>query len=406
MVYNNGTMKSATPDFPGDWDVTRVASRPEVPPLEAHRLPLEESIAVPPGRTVVVVNDAQRPTPTPWLLGRLDIDWRRDDLVVAVATGSHNPPSEAELAEIFGSFLDAVRPRLIVNSSGEDQFVSAGRTSRGTAVEINRCLEGAASVICLGSVEPHYFAGWTGGRKSLVPGLCSLETMRLNHRLAIEGGTPGRMEECPVHLDLMEGAALVGKWLGEERCELRGVNVIHHGGSFYGFSSSPLLSTVSELAGRGEEVYGRRLEGRYPVVVCLVEPPLDRDLYQALKAFENWKHAVAPGGILILAAPCADGTGPPSFQQFMEKAPALEELLGGADRDYSLGDHKLVNFLRYLDGGRSVFLVTCPGLPAPAVSLKVFHDMGAALEAAAKHPGGTAQRALVVEDAAHLYPLL
>ena len=90
----------------------------------------------------------------------------------------------------------------------------------------------------------------------------------------------------------------------------------------------------------------------------------------------------------------------------MKESPGLEELLAGADRDYSLGDHKLVSFLRYLEGGRSVFLVTCPGFPTPAVSLKVFHDMNAALEAAAEHLGGAARRALVVEDAAHLYPLL
>ena len=225
--------------------------------------------------------------------------WRRDDPAVAIASGSHAPPTEAELGEIFGPFLDTVRPRLTVNLAGADDFDTVGRTSRGTAVEINRCLRGAEAVVCLGSVEPHYFAGWTGGRKSLVPGLCSLETMRLNHRLAIEGGAPGRLEECPVHLDLMEGTALVGTWLGEERCELLGVNVIHHGGHFYGLSSSPLLSTVDELVPRGMQVYGRRLESRSPVVVCLVEPPLDRDLYQALKAFENWKSAVAPGGVLL-----------------------------------------------------------------------------------------------------------
>jgi nickel-dependent lactate racemase len=398
-------MKSAMPEFPGGREVTRVTSLPEVDPLEEHDLPPERSIAVPLGRTVIVVNDAQRPTPTPWLLGRLGIDWRREDIIVAVAAGSHNPPTESELSEIFGDFLDNLRPRIVVNKASGGGFLLAGRTRQGTAVEVNRCLRGASSVICLGSVEPHYFAGWTGGRKSLVPGLCSLETMRLNHRLALEGGTPGKLEECPVHLDLMEGAELVGKWLGEE-CELLGVNVIHHGGRFYGFSSGPLLSTVSELADRGEAVYGRRLDGRCPMVICTVDPPLDRDLYQALKAFENWKSAVAPGGVLILAAPCADGTGPPSFRQFMARAPSLEELLAGADRHYSLGDHKLVSFLRYLESGRSVFLVTCPGLPTPSAGLEVFHDMGAALEAAAERLGDAAGKALVVEDAAHLYPLL
>jgi nickel-dependent lactate racemase len=401
----SGVMKVASIDLPGDWELTRVVPVPAGEAVDPDTLLPPRSVKVPPGKTVVVVNDAQRPTPTPWLLARLDVDWRRADLVVAVASGSHIPPTEKELAEIFGELLGELRSRIVVNHATAGDFVAVGKTRRGTIVEIHRCLEGASSVICLNSLEPHYFAGWTGGRKSLVPGLCSLETMRLNHRLALQGGVPGAPARCPVHLDLEDGTRLVEGWLGRRRCALVGVNAVHHRGRFYGCFAGPLLDTVDALAPAAKEVFARRLAGLFPVVICRVDPPLDRDLYQALKAFENWKSAVAPGGVLILVAPCPAGIGPPSFRQFMVQSPSLETLLAKVGRDYSLGDHKLVSFLRYREEGKSVFLVAGKGLSAPAAALPVFSDLKEAVGAAVGRSRFKDRRLLLVEDAGHLFPV-
>jgi len=386
--------------------VTRLGTRPLLPPLAAEDLPAARSIPVPKGRTVIVVNDARRPTPTPWLLGRLDLDWDRDDLAVAVATGSHPPPTGEELSEIFGGFLERVRPHLVLHRAGDGDLIPVGRTGRGTPVEINPCLEGASAVICLGSVEPHYFAGWTGGRKSLVPGLCSMETMRANHRLALEETGPGVLEGNNLHLDLREAVGLVNRWLGRDRpCEVSALNVVTGGGLFYGYACGPLPGLVEDLASRGADIYGRQPGGTFPVVVCLVDPPLDRDLYQALKAFENWKGAVSPGGALILVAACREGMGPPSFRQFLGSPPPLGDLLSRAAGEYRLGDHKLVNFLRYRDGGRRVMLVSGELSLVVGLPLQAFEVLEKALEAAGEGSGGKGQQALIVEDAAHLYPL-
>jgi nickel-dependent lactate racemase len=392
--------------FPEGWEVTSLQGDGLLSPLPPDRLPGEGSIVLPPGKTVIVVNDAQRPTPTSWMLERLALDWDRSDLVLAVATGSHRPPTEEELEEILGPFHGRLRGRIHIHRASSDDLVSLGKTGRGTAVEVSPCLEGAENVICLGSVEPHYFAGWTGGRKSLAPGLCSLATMEGNHRLALEeGSAPGRLEGNPLHLDLVEAAEMIEGWLnGKNSCTLTGLNVIFRKGDVYGFRHGPLLTVVEELAGMAWEVYGRAVPTSFPLVICAVDHPLDHDLYQALKAFENWKETVADGGVMILAADCPAGLGPPTFTQFLNVRTSLEDLLRRVSRKYRLGDHKLAGLLSYLESGRRLLLASAGPLPAADLPIEVFEDAGAAQQAALTYLGASPSRALIVEDGAGLLP--
>ncbi len=399
-----GEMSTERIVFPDGWAVSRLPAAAGVSPLSGEELPAARSIPVPGGKAIVIVNDAQRPTPTPWLMERLDVDWERADVFTAVATGSHTPPKSKELKEIFGPFLERIRPRLVLHRGDGSDMIRVGRTGRGTPIEINRHLEGSSSVIALGSVEPHYFAGWTGGRKSLVPGLCSLATIRANHRLALEGGRPGSLEECPVHHDLVEGSGIIDRWLqGSGPCLLSALNVIHREGVFYGSAFGPLASLVEQLVPRAREVYGRPLESTFPVVLCLVDHPLDRDFYQSLKALENWKSAVAPGGTLILAADCLDGMGPPTFRQFQGQLPELKDLTRQISEKYHLGDHKLASFLRYRDSGRSMLLLSRG--PLRHFDVPVADSLSAALSHAGELVNPSQKRILVVEDAGHCYPL-
>ena len=110
--------------FPPGWTAELLAAEPPLPPP---MLPAPRSVRVPGGRLLVVVNDAQRATPTPWLMGLLDCDWSSPDVRVAVATGCHAPPTEHELREIFGGFLDAVGSRVHVHCAASDPLVRIGR---------------------------------------------------------------------------------------------------------------------------------------------------------------------------------------------------------------------------------------------------------------------------------------
>jgi hypothetical protein len=391
--------------FPPGWRVDCLAAAPPATPPQA--LPAPRSVSVPGGPLLVVVNDAQRATPTPWLMGLLECDWDAPDVRVAVATGCHAPPTESELREIFGGFLERVRPRTHVHRAGVDPLVSLGKTSRGTPVEINALLDWPSAVVCLGSVEPHYFAGWTGGRKSLVPGLCSLETLRSNHRLAVEPGAAlGALADNPLHLDLEEAAGMVrARLLGRGAAEPLGVNALVARGEIHGCHAGPLRGVVEALAPRGRKLFGRRTDGPAPLVLCFVDHPLDRDFYQALKGFEHWKSAVSGGGILALVADCPAGVGPSTFTQFLGSPPSLAATERRCREEYRLGDHKLLNFLRFTATGRRVWLVA-PGLdPRGGLPLPVFGSVDAAVDAADGLLPPSDRRALLIEDGASLIPL-
>ncbi len=391
--------------FPPGWRTRHLAAATAA--ALPQPLPAPRSIEVASGPLLVVVNDAQRATPTPWLMGRLDCDWRSPDVRIAVATGCHAPPSEPELREIFGGLLDRVRPRIHIHRAASDPLVYLGTTSRGTPVQISGLLDWPAAVVCLGSVEPHYFAGWTGGRKSLVPGLCSLETMRANHRLALEpGAVAGALEDNPLHLDLEEAAGLLRARLTARGApEPLGVNALVAGGQIRGCHAGPLHTLPGALAPHGRVLFGRRIDGPASLVLCFVDHPLDRDFYQALKGFEHWKSAVADGGVLVLVADCPAGLGPATFTQFLESPAKLAAGERRSADDYRLGDHKLLNFLRFTATGRRVWLVS----PSPAdlggLPLPIFGSVESAINAATDLLAPSARRALLIEDGATLVPL-
>jgi nickel-dependent lactate racemase len=338
-------------------------------------------------------------------MGLLDCDWRDPRVGLAVATGCHAPPTGPELEAIFGEHLPAVHPRVHVHRIA-DPAVPVGVTARGTPVEIDPCLETTDAVVCLGSVEPHYFAGWTGGRKSVVPGLCSLATLRANHRLALDpAAAVGSLAGNPLHLDLEEATALVrDRIIARGGSEPLAVNAVVLRGAVHAWRCGPLLGAIEALAARGWEVFGREIPGPAPLVICFVDHPLDRDLYQALKAFEHWKSAVGPGGAIVLVADCPEGIGPATFTQFVEGRVDLAATAHRARADYRLGDHKLLNFQDFLASGRQVHLAStslagCRGLPMP-VSEALSDSLAAALRSISCAEG----RALVIEDAATLAP--
>lgn len=388
--------------FPPGWRIAHLAAAPLSPPPGT--LPSPRSVPVPGGSLLVVVNDAQRATPTPWLMGLLDCDWSAPDVRLVVAAGCHAPPTEQELRGIFGRFLDHVRSRIHVHRADTDPLIRIGTTSRGTPVEINRLLDWPDAVVCLGSVEPHYFAGWTGGRKSLVPGLCSLETIRANHRLACEPGAAiGALADNPLHLDLEEASGMVRSRLGGRGAsEPLGVNALVARGEIHGWHAGPLNGVVEALAPRGRMLFGRQTDGPAPLVLCFIDQPLDRDLYQALKGFEHWKSAVAAGGILVLIADCPAGIGPPTFTQFLASPPTLAAIERRTREDYRLGDHKLLNFLRFTASGRRVWLVSPRLAGRGGLPLPIFASVESAIHAAAELLAPAAHRTLLIEDAASL----
>ncbi|HQI02356.1 MAG TPA: lactate racemase domain-containing protein, partial [Deltaproteobacteria bacterium] len=168
-------------------------------------------------RVAVIVSDSTRGVPTakvmPMVLEELaDAGIRSKDITVVVARGVHRPATEDEIRDIVGE--ESLKGLTVINHDpyGARLLVSLGKTSFGTPVEVSRAVYEADLRISIGKVEPHEFAGFSGGRKSVLPGIASERTIEINHRpdmLMSPEARPGELSKNPIHLDMVEAAGML-----------------------------------------------------------------------------------------------------------------------------------------------------------------------------------------------------
>lgn len=300
--------------------------------------PLEEIVSM--GDSVlIVVSDATRASASSQVVHLLV---RRligsgispGDIRIIFATGIHRAVTHAEKLELLTPFIVQRIRTLDHDAYNEGAHVRLGVTERGTPVEVNRALKEHTHVILTGAVGFHYFAGFTGGRKSICPGLASARTVEATHMLALDFERGGR--RGGVGTGLIEGNAV------HEECE-RIAEFIR---------PSFLINTLVDEDGHALRVYAgdwraahrRACEDylkehslvidskRDLVIISAGGSPWDINLIQAHKALEMAAHATREGGQIILLAECADGLGRSDFLKWFEAedSRALEERLRGA----------------------------------------------------------------------------
>jgi nickel-dependent lactate racemase len=300
--------------------------------------PLEEIIS--PGESVlVVVSDATRATGSAQVLNLLvrrlvSLGVAPYDLRIIFATGIHRAVTQAEKEELLTPFVARRVRTLAHDASDESKHVSLGVTERGTPVELDRAVFDHSHVILTGAVGFHYFAGFTGGRKSVCPGLASRRTIEATHLQALDFEQGGR--RAGVGNGRLDGNAV------HEECERIAAEA----------APSFLINTVTDDAGRVVQVYAgdwraahrqacaeyadshtiEIREKRPVVIVSAGGAPRDINLIQAHKALEMASHACEEGGDIILVAECADGLGRADFLKWFdaEDSRALEARLRDA----------------------------------------------------------------------------
>ncbi|MHC1586660.1 MAG: nickel-dependent lactate racemase family protein, partial [Candidatus Hecatellaceae archaeon] len=368
-------------------------------PVEAQSL---DDFFKPEEKILFLVNDATRPTPTARVLEALRPWLRRVDAHFLIACGAHLPPSESQLKRIFGRFYAEYRGRVGFSSPGYGCYLRLGETSRGHSVEIHEVAVKAERVFVVNSVEPHYFAGFTGGRKSIMPGVASEKSIEENHRLALEeGAKPLALKGNPVHEDMEEAAEIysAGRQVYSLAVVLDGNRRI---ASAWAGNLKASFYRAAEDAGR---LYAVEVEGMADVVVAVAAPPLDINLHQAQKALEHGKLALKPGGIIILVASCREGLGSFEFYRLLAKHESPEKVVEEASSHYRLGYHKAARIAE-LALKAEVWGVT--GLEAETLRkafIKPFRSLQEALDEALKVKGREAE-VLVLPDAGLTIPLV
>ena len=267
---------------------------------------------------LIIVNDGHRSTPTAQILEWLEkYDHRLIDAVhYLVACGTHGEPSPEHYRRIFGRFLDRIKPRLAWHDCTDiSQMVRVGADHYQTDVWINRLAVRAKKVLVLTSVEPHYFAGFTGGRKSFFPGLTNRATIERNHNLANSlECRPLRLAGNPMAEHLDEMLRLFGT---EKVFSIQVVSdAAHHIGQVF---CGRIDKAFAEAVRASEALYARSAPKPYDLIMAEVRPPLDRSLYQVQKALEHCQTAVVDGGTVVVAAACQDGIGKRNFYELSDE---------------------------------------------------------------------------------------
>ena len=287
--------------------------------------------------TLVIVNDATRPTPTARILAYLADELDGHPVKFLVATGSHRPPTPEEFQGIFGPWFERFQKDIFVHDAHmTSAMVPLGATSRGTPLAINRLAFEARKIVAISSVEPHYFAGHTGGRKSFFPGVAAYETIEHNHRLALQpAAAPLALQGNPVHEDLVEAMAYLE---GEKIYSLQ--VVLNRDHRICAAFCGALAESFMTAADKAHDIFAVKVGRPADVVVTVASSPLDIDFYQAHKAIEHGRLALKEGGILIFVAQCPRGIGNDRFYRLLSRASGPEDVCALIADSYQLGDHK------------------------------------------------------------------
>jgi len=352
----------------------------------------------------IVVSDITRPAPTAKMLGPLLDELNQAGIAderirLVFATGIHRSHTPVEQATLLGTAYRRVR---CIDSAGahgrEAGMTLVGRTQRGTPVLVDSVVAEADLRIATGNVEYHYFAGYSGGAKALVPGVCGKTTIEHNHGLMVHpGAAAGHVDDNPVRQDLEEAGAMIGI----DFC----LNTVLNGKRqvIAAYAGQP-NAVLRHAAPTVDATYSVTIPEHADVVVASAGGhPKDINLYQAQKALDNARFAVRPGGTLILVAECSEGFGEPTFEQWMTTASSLEALVSRIQREFVLGGHKAAAIALVLRQMR-VFLVSeLPDQLVRRMFMEPAPSAQAALDAALNEAGVGAS-VLAIPNAGSVVP--
>jgi lactate racemase len=339
-------------------------------------------------QVVIVTSDITRPTGSeiflPLLVRRLNEAGVRDrDIEIVVALGIHRKQTEAEHRKITGELYGRIRVT-DHECDAPGSLVYLGDTARGLPVEVNRTVAEADRLILTGAVTFHYFAGFGGGRKSLLPGVSSRKSCMASHFALLNPGegsgrnpkaVTGNLEGNPVHEAMLEA------------CALRAPDFILN------TVLAPDKSILAVFAGDWREAhlagcrfYAERFS--YPikekadlVVVSCGGYPKDINLIQAHKSMEYASRALKPGGIMILLAECRDGYGNATFFNWFQYA-SCGELESALRQRYEINGQSAWSLKEKAQRFRIVLVSQLPPAEVTTMGVIPAHTVGEALELA------------------------
>ena len=343
--FGNGVQEVTVPDE----QLIDTLRANEVQPPESEESEIKRALAAPigtkplqelilPGKKIAIItSDLTRPMPTykvmpPILDALYEAGVHPEDITLVFALGSHRKHTAEEMKKLAG---DRAWNEVRCVDSDPADCVHMGTTSAGTPVDITRVVAEADYRICLGNIEFHYFAGYSGGAKAIMPGVSTRDAIQSNHSMMVRPeACAGNLDTNPVRIDIEEA----GKICGIDFI----VNVVldEHKHILKVVAGDPVLAH-REGCRFLDTIYLKELDE--PADIVLVSQggaPKDLNLYQTQKALDNARHAVKEGGVIVLIGSCKEGLGEHVFEEWMTQSPSPAAMIERIGRDFQLGGHK------------------------------------------------------------------
>ncbi|MEM2676260.1 MAG: nickel-dependent lactate racemase [Candidatus Bathyarchaeia archaeon] len=342
-------------------------------------------------KVAVVVDDATRPVPShvmvPSILDELNSAGVKDeDVTVIFGCGAHRAVTREEAVRLLGENV-LNRVKVLSHDCRASDLVYVGTTRHGTKVYLNRVFAEADVKILTGDICFHYFAGYGGGRKSVLPGVAGEETIKANHAMFLHpNAKTGVLEGNPVHEDMVEAARMA-------KVDFILNVVVNMKGEVVRAFAGDVEKAFHEGVKLVDEMYRVPVDRRADIVV--VSPggyPADVDLYQAYKGVDSALEVVKRGGVIVLAAECSEGYGNQAFYDWMVKYKDLKAVEREIKRNFVLGGHKAYYLMRALQKAQIILVSALPDYYAVNVfRLKTARTVNEALNQAFKVVGENAK---------------
>ncbi|MCL6578750.1 MAG: nickel-dependent lactate racemase [Candidatus Bathyarchaeota archaeon] len=349
---------------PGVPDAKAEIERALKEPVGSKRL---SEIVKPEHKVAIVVDDATRPAPShlmvPPILDELNKAGVKDENVTVIfACGTHRAVTQEEAVRLLGEAV-LNRVKAISHNCRAQDLVYVGTTSKyGTKVYLNRVFAEADVRILTGDVGFHYYAGYGGGRKSVLPGVSGEETIKNNHAMILHpDAKTGVLKGNPIHEDMVEAARLA-------KVDFILNIVANSKGEIVKAFAGDLEQAFYEGVKVVDEMYRVTVDRKADIVV--VSPggePADLNLFQAYKGVDSALEIVKRGGVIILVAECPEGHGNQVFYDWMVKFKDLKAVEKEIKRNFVLGGHKAYYLMKALQKVQIILVSAMPDYYATSI---------------------------------------
>lgn len=308
-----------------------------------------------------------------------------EDMRIVFALGTHRKMTQEEMLEAVGEDVAQRLPMYNSDCNRQEDFEYFGETSFGTPVWLNKLICDVDLVIMTGTIVHHFFSGFGGGRKAVLPGVAAMETIRRNHSLMMSPDAQlGKLYGNPVYDDQMEGVRLFAK---EHRMFLFNA-ILDAKKQFLKIFAGDWEEAHLEACKFVDKVYGVEIEAPADIVIASCGGyPKDINVYQLQKTMDNAWCAVKEGGVVIIIGECEEGSGSAALEKALQEHPSPDAIKAQLEKNFVIGAHKAFAITRLMKKAKFILVSALDKKIASDLLFEAVDTVDEAIKLAEKYVG-------------------